>query len=120
MNNLAQAIPTTAYNPYLEDSSNVGNNGAGYYQAQPSFSAPAQPVNHPIPNNFPANTPRRNITSTLQWVLIEKIFWLIRSWFTTFSSAITFGRIFKRSPQPLFRFYQVSVSLQKYRQMTDL
>jgi PAB-dependent poly(A)-specific ribonuclease subunit 3 len=119
MNPLTQAIPTTAYNPY-EDSNNVRNNGAGYYQAQPSFSAPAQPVGQPVPNNFPANTPRHNITSMLQWVHIEKIFWLIRSWFTTFSSAITFGRICKRSLPPLSRFYQVSLSLQKDRRGTDL
>jgi PAB-dependent poly(A)-specific ribonuclease subunit 3 len=43
MQNLNQAMPTGAYNPYLEDS-NIPTNAASYFQAQTAFAAPAQPV----------------------------------------------------------------------------
>ena len=41
---LAQAMPTTQYNPYLEDNSSMAANGAPYYQSQTTYTAPAQPV----------------------------------------------------------------------------
>lgn len=43
MQNLNQAMPSGAYNPYLEDS-NIPTNAANYFQAQTAFSSPAQPV----------------------------------------------------------------------------
>lgn len=48
MQNLNQAMPTGAYNPYLEDS-NIPTNAASYFQAQTAFAAPAQPVSLAIP-----------------------------------------------------------------------
>jgi PAB-dependent poly(A)-specific ribonuclease subunit 3 len=44
MSSISQAMPSAPYNPYLEDTSAMPSNGAAYYQAQPSFAAPAQPV----------------------------------------------------------------------------
>ncbi|RKF73659.1 PAN2-PAN3 deadenylation complex subunit PAN3 [Golovinomyces cichoracearum] len=45
MNNISQNLPATPYNPYLDDAANLANTGA-YFQAQPSFSAPAQPLQY--------------------------------------------------------------------------
>jgi len=44
MSSVADAMPSAPYNPYLQDNSAMPSNGAGYYQHQPSFAAPAQPV----------------------------------------------------------------------------
>jgi PAB-dependent poly(A)-specific ribonuclease subunit 3 len=49
MNSVTQAMPTAQYNPYLEDTSNIGSNGAAYYQAQTTYTAPAQPVGSQCP-----------------------------------------------------------------------
>lgn len=43
LNGMSQALPTTPYHPYIDDTTNITNTGA-YFQAQPTFSAPAQPV----------------------------------------------------------------------------
>lgn len=44
MSSMAQGLSSAPYNPYLEDTSAMPSNGAAYYQAQPSFASPAQPV----------------------------------------------------------------------------
>jgi hypothetical protein len=44
MSAVGQAIPTPQYNPYLEDTNNIANNGAAYFPPQPAYTAPAQPV----------------------------------------------------------------------------
>jgi hypothetical protein len=45
MSTVAQAIPnTTQYNPYLDDNTNLGTNGAAYFQTPSAFIAPGQPV----------------------------------------------------------------------------
>lgn len=44
MTPLSQVLPTTQYNPYLEDTTNITSNGAAYYQPQTTYTAPAQPV----------------------------------------------------------------------------
>lgn len=43
---VAQAMPTTQFNPYLDDTSNIANNGSAYYQTQPTYTAPAQPLQY--------------------------------------------------------------------------
>jgi PAB-dependent poly(A)-specific ribonuclease subunit 3 len=48
MSSVAQAMPPTPYNPYLEDTSSLANNGAAYYTAQSTYTAPAQPVSFQI------------------------------------------------------------------------
>ncbi|KAF8854360.1 PAB-dependent poly(A)-specific ribonuclease subunit PAN3 [Acephala macrosclerotiorum] len=45
MQSLNQAMPTGAYNPYLEDTS-IPSNTAGYFQAPTTFNAPAQPLQY--------------------------------------------------------------------------
>jgi PAB-dependent poly(A)-specific ribonuclease subunit 3 len=50
MGTVNQALPTTQYNPYLEDTSNLPNNGSAYYQPQSTYTAPAQPVRVLIPH----------------------------------------------------------------------
>jgi PAB-dependent poly(A)-specific ribonuclease subunit 3 len=44
MSSVAQAISTPQYNPYLEDTNNLTNNGTAYFPAQTTYTAPAQPV----------------------------------------------------------------------------
>ena len=44
MTPLTSVLPTTQYNPYLEDTTNIASNGAAYYQPQTTYTAPAQPV----------------------------------------------------------------------------
>jgi hypothetical protein len=44
MTPLTTVLPTTQYNPYLEDSTNITSNGGAYYQPQTNYTAPAQPV----------------------------------------------------------------------------
>jgi PAB-dependent poly(A)-specific ribonuclease subunit 3 len=46
MTPLAQVMPTTQYNPYLEDTTNIASNGTPYYQSQTQYTAPAQPVRY--------------------------------------------------------------------------
>ncbi|KAE9379831.1 hypothetical protein N431DRAFT_432215 [Stipitochalara longipes BDJ] len=46
MSSVADAMPSAPYNPYLQDNSAMPSNGAAYYQAQPSFAAPAQPLQY--------------------------------------------------------------------------
>ncbi|KAG0651465.1 Poly(A)-nuclease deadenylation complex subunit 3 [Hyphodiscus hymeniophilus] len=46
MTPLTQVLPTTPYNPYLEDSTNIASNGASYYQPQTTYTAPAQPLQY--------------------------------------------------------------------------
>jgi len=42
-------LPATAqYNPYLEDNSNMANNGGAYYQPQPTYTVPQQPVSYSL------------------------------------------------------------------------
>lgn len=48
MQTMNQAMPTGAYNPYLEDT-NMPTNAASYFQAQSAFAAPAQPVSSSHP-----------------------------------------------------------------------
>ncbi|RDW80233.1 hypothetical protein BP6252_04871 [Coleophoma cylindrospora] len=43
---VAQAIPSTPYNPYLEENNQLGANGAGYYQGQASYAASIQPLQY--------------------------------------------------------------------------
>ncbi len=43
MQAMCQAMPTAAYNPYLEENS-IPTNAAGYFQTQTAFAGPAQPV----------------------------------------------------------------------------
>lgn len=43
---VADALPAAPYNPYLQENTSMPSNGAAYYQAQPSFAAPAQPVRY--------------------------------------------------------------------------
>lgn len=49
MSAVGQAIPTTQYNPYLEETNNLANNGATYFPSQPTYTAPAQPVSFTPP-----------------------------------------------------------------------
>lgn len=44
MSAVVQAMPTTQYNPYLEDTTSITNNNSAYYQSQTTYNAPAQPV----------------------------------------------------------------------------
>jgi PAB-dependent poly(A)-specific ribonuclease subunit 3 len=37
-------VPSTQYNPYLDDNSSVAGSASGYYPAQASYAATAQPV----------------------------------------------------------------------------
>ena len=46
MASVAQSVPTAQYNPYLDDSNNMGNNSGNYYQSQPNYTAPAQPLQY--------------------------------------------------------------------------
>ncbi|XMA08948.1 hypothetical protein WAI453_001739 [Rhynchosporium graminicola] len=45
MQTMNQAMPTTPYNPYLEEN-NVQTNPAGYFQNQTAFASPAQPLQY--------------------------------------------------------------------------
>lgn len=44
MSAVGQAMPAAQYNPYLEDTNSITNNGAAYFPPQPAYTAPAQPV----------------------------------------------------------------------------
>ncbi|CAG8954277.1 hypothetical protein HYFRA_00005898 [Hymenoscyphus fraxineus] len=47
MSAVTQAMPTpTQYNPYLEENSTMGSNGAGYFQSAAAFIAPGQPLQY--------------------------------------------------------------------------
>jgi hypothetical protein len=46
MSAVGQSMPATQYNPYLEDTNNIANNGAAYFAPQPAYTAPAQPVSN--------------------------------------------------------------------------
>lgn len=46
MSAVGQAMPTTQYNPYLEETSNLANNGAAFFPSQPAYTAPAQPLQY--------------------------------------------------------------------------
>ncbi|TAQ85954.1 hypothetical protein B7494_g5721 [Chlorociboria aeruginascens] len=46
MSAVAQAMPSAQYNPYLEENSNLANNGSGYFQTQANYSAPVQPLQY--------------------------------------------------------------------------
>jgi PAB-dependent poly(A)-specific ribonuclease subunit 3 len=48
MSTLNSAMPPTQYNPYLEDTNNMAGNPSAYYQGQPTFAAPPQPVSFSI------------------------------------------------------------------------
>ena len=49
MATVGHALPTAQYNPYANDQNSLGGHGtAAYYQGQPSFSAPLQPVGSPF------------------------------------------------------------------------
>jgi hypothetical protein len=73
MSTVADAMPSAPYNPYLQDNTAIPNNGAAYYQAQPSYAAPAQPVN--ILSYYTvsiANSASFNTTSMPPLVLTER------------------------------------------------
>ncbi|PQE27023.1 PAB-dependent poly(A)-specific ribonuclease subunit PAN3 protein [Rutstroemia sp. NJR-2017a BBW] len=41
---VTQAIPTTQYNPYLEDTTSITANGGAFFQGQTNYSTPVQPL----------------------------------------------------------------------------
>jgi hypothetical protein len=77
MTPLSQVLPTTQYNPYLEDTTNITSNGAAYYQPQTTYTAPAQPVSFNESDWTLTNITSSNIIFTRQSAPTEKIFWHI-------------------------------------------
>jgi len=73
MSNLAQAVPATPYNPYLEDTTSIANNGTAFFPAQAGFTAPTQPVRILPVLSALAKTSSCNITSTRQSALTRRI-----------------------------------------------
>jgi PAB-dependent poly(A)-specific ribonuclease subunit 3 len=41
---VTQAIPTTQYNPYLEDTTSITANGGAFFQGQANYTTPVQPL----------------------------------------------------------------------------
>jgi hypothetical protein len=74
MSAVGQTIPTTPYNPYLEDTTNIANNGAAYFPPQPAYTAPAQPVStHERYSEPSVNVRSFNIIYMLLLVPTERI-----------------------------------------------
>ena len=105
-------MPSTQYNPYLEDNSNITANGAAYYQPQPTFTAPPQTVSLGEPYFLiSANTCSFNTTSTRRLALTEKIFFRIKDSPIISSCQIISEKSYRRRAKLPFRLCQVSVDL---------
>jgi PAB-dependent poly(A)-specific ribonuclease subunit 3 len=117
---MAQGIPSAPYNPYLEENSAMPSNGAAYYQPQPSFTAPAQPVSTTDDHIVSiADTASFNTTCTLLSDLTERISTRTKRPSTISSSPMLFEKTCRRNLKPPSKSCQVYfLSASKKRLLT--
>ncbi|RYP44893.1 hypothetical protein DL768_008698 [Monosporascus sp. mg162] len=63
MSNVGHTLPTTGYNPYAEDHTNIAAGPAPYYAAQSAYTTPLQPLNYHLYNPI---TPSRESLQQFQ------------------------------------------------------
>ncbi|RYP61324.1 hypothetical protein DL771_010163 [Monosporascus sp. 5C6A] len=63
MSNVGHTLPTTGYNPYAEDHTNIAAGAAPYYAAQSAYTTPLQPLNYHLYNPI---TPSRESLQLFQ------------------------------------------------------
>ncbi|RYP57868.1 hypothetical protein DL770_010561 [Monosporascus sp. CRB-9-2] len=63
MSNVGHTLPTTGYNPYAEDHTNMAAGAAPYYAAQSAYTTPLQPLNYHLYNPI---TPSRESLQLFQ------------------------------------------------------